>query len=111
MPFENGVNWQPIEPEKRGRYKTFDAAVDAVFRELSTERNGFFESLADEWKRLFPTMPARPGRYEDGKIFIYVDNSSANFVMRPKLAAIRRELEKLPNAPKRLDLRLEIHAR
>ena len=99
-----------VEPEKRGRHKTFGSAVGAAFSDLIVEKNEFFDSLVDNWRRLFPNQPARPGRYEDGKIFLYVKNAPTNFALRPKLPAIKRALAALPGAPKRLDLRLEIHA-
>ena len=110
MPFENGVNWQPVDPDKRGRHKTVASAFDAALKDLLTEKNPFFDSLTDNWKALFPSLPARPGRYEDGKIFIYVRNAPTSFVVRPKLRAIAAQLARLPGAPKRIDLRLEIHA-
>ncbi len=99
-----------IEPERRGRHKTFVSAINATFPELIEERNDFFDSLADNWKRLFPDVPARPGRYEDGKIFIYVKNAPTLFLMRPRLATIKRRLAALPGAPRKIDLRLEAHA-
>ena len=99
-----------VEPEKRGRHKTFASAVGAAFPALVEERNDFFDSLADNWKRLFPGTPARPGRYEDGKIFIYVKNAPTLFLMRPRLATIKRRLAALPGAPRKIDLRLEAHA-
>ena len=99
-----------IEPEKRGRHKTLASAVGAVFPELLEERNEFFDALADNWKRLFPDQPARPGRYEDGKIFIYVRNAPTLFLMRQRLPMIKRRLAAMPGAPKKLDLRLEAHA-
>ncbi len=107
--FENGVNWQPIDPDKRGRHKTTTSAFDAALKDLLTEHNPFFDSLADNWKRLFPDVPARPGRYEDGKIFIYVSNAPTAFLVRPKLRKIAARLATLPGAPKRIDLRLEQH--
>ena len=110
MAYENGVNWQPREPERRGRHATFGAAIDAAFADLLTQRDPFFDTLVDRWRALFPDLPARPGRYEDGKIFLYVKNAPTNFALRPKLPAIKRALAALPGAPKRLDLRLEIHA-
>lgn len=94
--------------EGRGRHATFSSAVEAAFRDLLTERNPFFDSLADRWPKLFPGLPVRPGRYEDGKIFLYVPNAPTNFSMRPKLPAIRRALAALPDAPAKIDLRLEI---
>ena len=98
-----------IEPDKRGRHKTFSSAIGAAFSDLAVERNAFFDSLADNWRRLFPDQPARPGRYEDGKIFLYVKNAPTLFLMRPRLPMIRRKLATLPGAPKKIDLKLEAH--
>ncbi len=108
MAFENGVNWKPLAPHERGRYTTFGAAVDAAARSLSVERNDFFDSLADRWPTLFPNSPARPGRYEDGRIILYVRSAPALFAFRPRLAAVKRTLATLPGAPKRLNVILEI---
>lgn len=108
MPYENGVNWQPEAPDQRGRHATFGSAIDAVFKDLLTERNAFFDSLPDRWESLFPGLPVRPGRYENGTIYLYVRNAPTNFAMRPKLPAIKRTLAALPGAPKKLDIKLEI---
>ena len=109
MAFENGVNWQPLEPDKRGRHKTAASAFDAAFKALSGGSNAFYESLVDNWKSLFPDLPARPGRYEGGRIYIYVRNAPTSYVVRPKLRAIAAKLATLPGAPAKIDLRLEIH--
>ena len=109
MPFENGVNWQPIDPDKRGLHKTTASAFDAAFKELTTEKNEFFDSLVDNWRELFPGIPARPGRYEDGKIFVYVRNAPTAYLVRPRLKAMAARLAKLPGAPQKIDLRLEQH--
>ncbi len=111
MPVENGVSWNPLAPHERGQHVTFAAAVSAAFSELVTERSTFFDSLADLWPTLFPDCLARPGRFEDGRIFLYVRSASALYSMRPKLPNIRQALAKLPDAPKRIELRLEIHAK
>ena len=111
MAFENGVNWQPVDPDKRGRHKTTASAFDAAFKDLTTEKNAFFDSLVDSWKAIFPDLPARPGRYEDGKIFVYVKNAPTAFLVRPKLRMIAAKLATLPGAPKKVDLRLEQHVR
>ena len=110
MAFEDGVNWQPLEPEKRGRHDTFASAVDAALKDLVTEHNPFFDSLVDRWNGLFPTLPATPGRYEDGKIFVYVRNAATSYMVRPRLRTIAARLSRLPGAPKKINLRLEIHA-
>lgn len=109
MPYENGVNWRPKAPFERGRHATFNAALEAAFKDLTTEKNAFFDSLVDEWGRLFPTLPARPGRSEDGKIVLYVRNPPTLFALRMKLGMIRAKLAALPGAPKKIDLKLEIH--
>ena len=95
--------YRPLSPELRGRHASFASAVDAAFGDLTTEKNEFFDSLADRWKTLFPDLPARPGRYEDGKIFLYVPNAAVNFMVRPRLAAIKKLLAALPDAPKRIE--------
>ena len=111
MPFENGVFWRPMDPEKRGRHKSFASATEAALKDLMTEKNAFYDSLCDNWKALFPDLPARPGRYESGTIFIYVRNAPTSYVVRPKLRAIKAKLATLAGAPKRIDLKLEIHVR
>ncbi|MGN0854360.1 MAG: hypothetical protein ACI4R9_02435 [Kiritimatiellia bacterium] len=110
MVFENGESWRPLAPDRRGRHKTFASAIDAAFQDLLTEKNPFFDTLVDRWPSLFPDLPARPGRYEAGKIFLYVRNAPTNFALRAKLPMIRRTLARQPGAPKKIDLRLEIHA-
>lgn len=110
MAFENGVDWKPLAPDQRGRHANLSSALDAAFKDLVTERNAFFDSLVDNWSQLFPSLPAVPGRYEDGKIFVYVRNAPTAFAVRPRLRSVAARLAQLPGAPKRIDLRLEIHA-
>lgn len=95
---------------RRGRYATLASALDDVFQELVTEKNPFFDAIVDHWGALFPQVPARPGRSENGKIFLYVKNAPTFFMMRSRLKKMAAELAKLPGAPKKIDLRLEIHA-
>jgi len=95
---------------ERGKHKTTASAFDAAFKDLTTEKNAFFDSLVDNWRSIFPDVPARPGRYEDGKLFIYVKNAPTAFLVRPRLRAMAARLAALPGAPKRIDLRLEQHA-
>lgn len=109
MPFENGVEWKPVDPQLRGRHATFDSALAAAFADLTTLHSPFHDALADNWRRLFPDLPARPGRCEDNRIYLYVRNPPTLFLMRPKLPAIRRKLAELPGAPARLEVRLEVH--
>lgn len=100
--------WKPLEPDKRGRHKKFASAAKAAYDDLIAPRDPFIDSLADVWEEVFPGLPARPGRYEDGKIFLYVRNSATLFAMRPRLAAVKKRLAALPGAPAKIELRLEI---
>lgn len=110
MVFEDGENWQPREPEMRGRHGTTRAAFEAALKDLLTERNEFFDSLPDMWAKLFPDLPAKPGRYEDGRIVLYVRSAPLLYLVHPKLRAIAAKLRTLPNAPKTIEVRVEIHA-
>ena len=107
---DNNLYGRAYGLKERGRHKTVASAFDAAFKDLMTEKNPFFDSLCDNWKALYPALPAKPGRYEDGKIFIYVRNAPLSFVVRPQLRAIAARLAQLPGAPKKIDLKLEIHS-
>ena len=111
MAFENGVNWRPCDPLARGRHATFSKALQAALSELITESNPFYDSIAEEWEKLFPKLPIKPGRYENGVIFLYTKSSSQFFMMRPKLKIIKEKLMSLPGAPEKLSLKLEIHSK
>ena len=106
---DNNLYGRAYGLNERGRHKTVSSAFEAAFRDLTAEKNDFFDSLCDNWKTLFPDLPARPGRYENGKIFVYVKNAPTAFLVRPRLRTIAAKLATLPGAPKRLDLRLEQH--
>ena len=95
--------------DQRGRHRTSASAFDAALKDLLTEKSDFFDSLVDRWRVLFPGVPARPGRYEDGKIFVYVKTAPTLFLLRPRLRQMAAKLAALPGAPKKVDLRLEIH--
>lgn len=110
MAFENGVNWKPIDPQLRGRHEDFSSALDAAFADLTMERNSFFDSLPDLWPEIFPSLPAQPGRYDDGKIVLYVKNPSTLYSVRMKLGMIRGKIATLPGAPAKIDIKLEVHS-
>ena len=74
------------------------------------DHDPFFDSLADRWDSLFPGLPARPGRYEDGMIFLYAPDASQAFFVRPRLRAIAARLASLPGAPRRPVVKLEVRA-
>ena len=99
-----------IDPKGRGKHETFSSAIGAAFAGLLVEKNEFFDSICDRWRTLFPSLPMRPGRYENGIIFLYVRTAPLLFAMRPKLRSIAKTLADLPGAPAKVNLRLEIHA-
>ena len=88
--------------------------MDGILGDLLTERSAFFDAVCTRWTSLFPDLPARPGRYQDGHLFISVRTSGQLFALRPKLPKIKKAILPLragdPNAPKRLTLHLEIHS-
>ncbi|MBO5647650.1 MAG: hypothetical protein J6S30_02670 [Kiritimatiellae bacterium] len=110
MAFENGVHWNPRDPEKRGRHSTFDSALKSVVASIAHTigRDEFFDSIVDRWAGLFPGCQARPGRRDSDRIVLYVSSAPVLFMMRPKLPQMKRVLAALPGAPKRLALVLEI---
>ncbi|MCR5752406.1 MAG: DUF721 domain-containing protein [Kiritimatiellae bacterium] len=96
---------------ERGRFSTFGKALDAAIKDLATEKSEFFDSLADKWATLFPGLRARPGRYEDGVVYVYVQSAPQLFAVRPRLRSIKAKLAALPGAPAKLDVRLEVRQR
>jgi hypothetical protein len=58
---------------------------------------------------LFPDCVAKPGRWQDGRLFLYVRTSGQLFGMRTKLPKIKKTLATFPTAPKRFSVNLEIH--
>lgn len=108
---DNNLYGQASGLDQRGRYATFSDALSSALNDLVTEKNDFFDSMVDNWEKLFPNLPVRPGRYEGGIIFLYVRTAPLLFAMRSKLASIKAKLKTLPGAPKRLEIRLEARAR
>jgi len=111
---DNNLYGRATGLDERGRHATFGKALGAAVADVRShlvERNAFFDSLADRWATLFPRLLARPGRYEAGRIFLYVRGAPQLFSTRPKLRMIAATLARLPGAPTKIDLRLEIHAR
>lgn len=110
MAFENGVNWQPLEPESRGRFRSFSDAVLAAAKSIYREQNPFFTQIADNWAKLFPTIKASPLRFENDILVLAVKNAPTLFMMRSRLAEIRRVISALPGAPAKFRVKLEIHS-
>jgi len=89
-----------------------DAVMESVARELYRDEARFFDRLREQWAELFPGCPARPGRWQDGKLVLYVATAGQSFALRPKLPAMKKRILALDGAPKgRLVLLVEIKGR
>ena len=78
----------------------FDAVMESVNRDLYRDEARFLDMLRERWGELFPGRPARPGRWQDGKLVLYVSTAGQSFAMRPKLPAMKRRIAALEGAPK-----------
>ncbi len=96
-------------PEIRVKTPRVGALLGALVTELTHVHEPFFDTVCDNWVRLFPAFPAKPGRYQDGRLFLYVRTSGQVFSLRAKLPKVKRALLALPGAPKRFSVHLEIH--
>lgn len=88
------------------------SVLGTLVDELTTVKEPFFDTVCERWKDVCPDVPARPGRYRDGRLFLYVGTSGLVFSLRTQLAKIKKRLLALPGAPsaRRLSLHLEVHA-
>lgn len=110
---KNVIPGLPVDSDPRelgGGAVRLCALLDESLDSMQSERNAFFDAVVDRWKSLFPDLPARPGRFAEGRVYLYVKSASLNFALRPKLPRVKRVLAGLEGAPKRFDVRLEIHA-
>ena len=82
--------------------------MDGLLATLLVEKSPFFDQVCEQWPTLFPDSVAKPGRWQDGRLFLYVRTSGQLFGMRPKLTKIKKMLAALPTAPKRFSVHLEI---
>ena len=108
------IDGDPVETRKpvRKADSFFDAVMESVTRDMYGEETRFFDSLRERWGALFPNCPARPGRWQEGKLVLYVATAGQSFAMRPKLPAMKKKIGALEGAPKgRFALLVEIHAR
>ena len=88
----------------------FDEVLESVRRDMYKDEARFFDALREQWDALFPGCPAKPGRWQEGKLVLYVATAGQSFAMRPKLPAMKRKILGLDGAPKgRLALLVEIH--
>ncbi len=88
-----------------------DAVMESMKRDMYKDEARFFDNVREQWDTLFPDCPARPGRWQEGKLVLYVATAGQSFAMRPKLPAMKKKIIALEGAPKgRFTLLVEIHA-
>lgn len=85
------------------------ALLDDIVAKLVEVKEPFFDTVCANWATACPEFPARPGRYQDGHLFLYVRTSGQVFGLRSKLPKVKKALQTLPGAPKRLTVHLEVH--
>lgn len=102
------VDADPVE--LRHSTPSVGGLMKSIVDELLMERNPFFDTVSSQWAALCPGIAARPGRFENGRLFLYVRSSAALFAIRPKLRKVKTALSALPEAPARFSVHLEIHA-
>ena len=95
--------------ETRVPMQSMGNLMDGILAKLLVEKSPFFDEVCDKWTELFPDCIAKPGRWQDGRLFLYVRTSGQLFGMRTKLPKMKKLLATLPTAPKRFSLNLEIH--
>ena len=95
--------------ETRVPMPSMSTLMDGLIASLLSEKSPFFDQICEEWAKLFPDCAAKPGRWQNGRLFLYVRTSGQLFGMRPKLPKIKKALAALPTAPKRFTVGLEIH--
>ncbi len=90
---------------------TVGGCLNDILTEWTTVKEPFFDTVVEKWKELCPDFPGRPGRYQDGHLFLYVSTSGQVFSLRTRLPKIKKLLLTLPGAPKanRFKLHLEVH--
>lgn len=87
--------------EFRRKIGSVGSCVDGLVANLLKEQSPFFDEVVEKWASLFPDIPAVPKQWSDGKLILHVPSSGQLFVVRSKLASIRKTLNTLSTAPKK----------
>ncbi len=83
--------------------------IDGILDKMMIEKSPFFDEICTEWERCFPGIPAKPGRWQNGRLFLYVKTSGQLFSLRARLPKIKKTLATFSSAPRRFSVHLEIH--
>lgn len=104
MPWFAGEKCPEYGLKSRGKFATFSSVIVAAGKALEREWSGgeFDRTVEQNFKILFPDIPAWPGKYDEktGYFDIFVKNPAAMFMIKPQLRKITAALKKLPGCPK-----------
>ena len=84
--------------------------LDTLVAGLTETKEPFFDTVLENWPRICPDFPGRPGRFQDNRLFLYVRTSAQVFSLRTRLPKVKKLVAALPGAPKRFTVHLEVHA-
>jgi len=96
-------------PETRHKAVAVGSLMGGLIEQMLAVKEPFWDEVRQQWPLLFPACAAKPGRYEKGRLFLYVRSSAALFAFRPRLRAVKAKLATLQTAPKTFSIHLEIH--
>jgi hypothetical protein len=94
--------------EFRRKIGNIGSCVDGLLANLLKEQSPFFDEVVEKWSSLFPDIPAVPKQWSEEKLILHVPSSGQLFVVRSKLASIRKTLNTLSTAPKKWTIILKI---
>ena len=96
--------------ETRVKVPRVGSLLDTLVAGLTETKEPFFDTVLDNWPRICPDFPGRPGRFQDNRLFLYVRTSAQVFSLRARLPKVKKLVAALPGAPKRFTVHLEVHA-
>ena len=100
MRFIPGLPVDADAKEFRRKIGSVGSCVDGLLADLLKEKSPFFDEVVEQCDSLFPDIPAKPKEWVEDKLILNVPSSGQLFVVRSKLASIRKKLNLLPTAPK-----------
>lgn len=115
--FNNAIPGLPIDhdpPETRQSPEPIAAAVEKVLTRLKINESPWLNCLIAAWPDLVPPQVAkvaRPGKWENNTLYIYVDSSPHLFeIRREHLKNIEKAVRDLPGGDRVRHVRLLVNA-
>ncbi len=115
--FQRAIPGLPIDadpPETRMEPAPFAAAIEQVLKRLKINETPWLDDLSRAWPTLVPpevARVARPGKWENGILFVYVTTSIKLFELRrTHLPQIEKAVKKFVGANRVRQVRLMVNA-